>query len=272
MVRSAAIVALVGLAAWLGPLTSAAGEKTTGPSKEAVQKAEKVVKAHLEKIKGTMGQVVHLSESALAHCFPDDVFFAVRFRIYPVARQLPEGLQAANVFVVRKDGKLMHLKDSKVLQQFFKDNQTAVKNEAGGREALASWLTLAQEFHQDGLFKFEVNKKDFAVEKSGDDVKAIGRAIVMEGGNGELNATMKFENGKLAKIDETAKIRPGPRPICQATKLLDADPIVRRMAENDLLYLGELVKDYLDEQRAQATPELRQAIDRIWQRIQQQQR
>jgi hypothetical protein len=91
----------------------------------------------------------------------------------------------------------------------------------------------------------------------------------MEGGNGELNVTLEFEKGQLAKANETAKIREGPRPICQATKLLDADPIVRRMAENDLLYLGDLVKDYLDEQRAQATPELRQAIDRLWQRIQQ---
>ena len=119
---------------------------------------------------------------------------------------------------------------------------------------MASWLVLTQEAHQDGFFKFEVNKKNFAIEKAGDDITAIGRALVMEGGNGEINATLRFEGGKLAKATESAKIIPGPRPICQATKLLDADPIVRRMAENDLLYLGDLVKDYLDEQRARATP------------------
>jgi hypothetical protein len=49
--------------------------------------------------------------------------------------------------------------------------------------------------------------------------------------------------------------------------LLDADPIVRRMAEQDLLIMGSAAKSYLDEQRAKASPELRRAIDRLWQRI-----
>src|SRR5262245_62009049 len=271
MVRSALILSVLGMGAWLMPVSSA-GEKTTGPSKEGVQKAEKTVKEFLEKIKGTQGEVKPISDASLAKCFADDVFINVRYRIYPVARQLPEGMKPSNVFVVRKDGKLTHLKDNKILQEFFTENQKGVKSEDAARNVLACWLTLAQEFHQDGFYKFEVNKKDFSVEKSGDDVKAIGRAIVMQGGNGELNATMQFEGGKLAKVAESAKIKQGPRPICQATKLLDPDPIVRRMAQNDLLYLGDLVKDYLDEQRAQAGPELRQAIDRIWEKIQQQRR
>jgi hypothetical protein len=55
--------------------------------------------------------------------------------------------------------------------------------------------------------------------------------------------------------------------ICQATKLLDPDPIVRRMAEQDLLVIGKPATEYLDEQRARATPALREAIDRIWPRI-----
>jgi len=59
----------------------------------------------------------------------------------------------------------------------------------------------------------------------------------------------------------------GVRPICQATKLLDCDPLVGRMAEQDILVMGSLAKEYLDEQRAKAKPELRQAIDLIWQRI-----
>ena len=43
-----------------------------------------------EKIKGAYGQVIHIEEPSLAHCFPDEVFFAVRYRQFPVARQLPE--------------------------------------------------------------------------------------------------------------------------------------------------------------------------------------
>jgi hypothetical protein len=39
------------------------------------------------------------------------------------------------------------------------------------------------------------------------------------------------------------------------------------MAEADLLFMGLAARDYLMEQRAQASPELRQAIDRLWERI-----
>src|SRR6184192_2360441 len=63
-------------------------------------------------------------------------------------------------------------------------------------------------------------------------------------------------------------IRPGPRPICQATKLLDPDPLVRRICEQDLLIMGLSARDYLMEQRARATPELRAALDRLWEKIQ----
>jgi len=45
------------------------------------------------------------------------------------------------------------------------------------------------------------------------------------------------------------------------------DPIVRRMAEQDVLVMGRAAKPYLDQVRATARPKLQQAIDRIWQRI-----
>src|SRR5262249_22860203 len=99
----------------------AGGEKTR--PKEAVDKAQKGVSEHLDKIKGGHGQIVYLDDGSLAGCFPDDVFFAVRYRQFPVARQLPEGLRASNVFVVRKDGKLVRVKDNRALEQFFKDNE-----------------------------------------------------------------------------------------------------------------------------------------------------
>jgi hypothetical protein len=39
------------------------------------------------------------------------------------------------------------------------------------------------------------------------------------------------------------------------------------MAEQDLLVMGRAAKPYLDEQRAIASPELRDEIDRVWQQI-----
>ena len=58
------------------------------------------------------------------------------------------------------------------------------------------------------------------------------------------------------------------RDVSQATKLLDADPVVRRIAAQDLIIMGLAARDYLMDQRAQATPELREAIDRVWRQIQ----
>src|SRR5260370_41395577 len=61
---------------------ASAGEKT-GPSKEAIAKAETALKDHLEKAKATGGQIVHLQTAALAKEFPDDIFFALRLRLFP---------------------------------------------------------------------------------------------------------------------------------------------------------------------------------------------
>ena len=117
------------------------------------------------------------------------------------------------------------------------------------------------------MFKFDVLDKEF---NAGDSpLHAAGRLVVMQGGNGELRAAIEYDkDGKLAKVTEKAAIRAGPRPICQATKLLDADPIVRRIAEQDLLIMGLSARDYLMEQRESATPELQGAIDRVWRQIQ----
>jgi len=78
---------------------------------------------------------------------------------------------------------------------------------------------------------------------------------------------MTFEDGKLAKVVEENTVKPGVRPICQATKLLDPDPIVRGMAEQCIVVMGSEAREYLLGQRAKASPELQQAIDRVWQRI-----
>ena len=51
------------------------------------------------------------------------------------------------------------------------------------------------------------------------------------------------------------------------TRLLDPDPLIREICEQDLLVMGRAAQGYLMEQRATASPELRRAIDRVWQKI-----
>ncbi|MFO0967299.1 MAG: hypothetical protein U0793_17205 [Gemmataceae bacterium] len=237
------------------------------PAPPRVEKAMKAVKEHLSKLGGPEGALLWNEAGALAQTFPEHVFIIARYRIYPVARVLPKGLHPSNIFAVTKDDKVQLVPDIKELEKFFAANGKDFVSEPKVRDGLAAWLHLTQEFHQDGFFKFEVLEKDIAVEKTGEDLTARGRALVVGGGNGEIAATGTFRAGRFVKMEEKTKIIPGPRPICQATKLLDADPIVRKMAEADLIYMGLAAREYLMEQRGKAGPELRAAIDGVWGRI-----
>lgn len=234
------------------------------------KKAIDLVRKHIDDLKYGKGNGEVTAQSAVAvkKVLPDHQMVIVRFRIYPVARIMPEGLGASNIFAVSKDDKIEHIKDVKVLEKFIRTHQKAAKTEADAKGILGAWMTLTQEFHQDGMFKFEVLEKQFGVAQD-TGLNARGRLIVMQGGNGDLIAELEYDkDGKLAKVAEKSTIRPGPRPICQATKLLDADPVVRRIAEQDLLIMGVSAREYLMEQRGRATPELREAIDRVWRQIQ----
>ena len=276
-ITSVAVAALLGVG-----LVWAGGQPAVQPVREKperVLKAEKVLAEQLEKLKATHGQVIWVDSPAVKKAFPKDVFFAVRFRQFPVARILPEGLKASNVFVVPDGGKARRLADAKALQKFFHDRLAPIKDLESPRNALVAWLSIVPEYVQDGFYKFEVLDKGANIQigqrgavKNGVEVPlettASGRVIVTQGGNGEIRATLVFgKDGRLDDLQQQIKVRPGPRPICQATKLLDPDPVVRRMAEQDLLIMGLAAQDYLREQRARATPELRRAIDRLWQRI-----
>ena len=247
---------------------AAAQDTTKKPTAEDVARAEKAVKEQLAKYKAAYGQVMPIKDEAVTKAFPDRVFFFVLYRQFPVGRAVPRPLKPANLFAVGRDGKPQLLNDPRELEKFFRTAAAGARGADQARTITHAWLVLSSELRKDGFFQFKVMDDSTKVEKDKGGLVATGKTVVMRGGNGEIDATLKFDaDGKLAKVEEKARIRPGPRPICQATKLLDKDPIVRRMAEQDLLYLGRLARPYLDEQRAKAMPELRRAIDRLWQRI-----
>jgi hypothetical protein len=262
MMRVTLTLALLGCVATWTAAQPQPGQPDKQKLPENVEKAKMVIADHLKEIKGEHGQIIWLDDKALAEMFPKQIFFAVRYRIYPVAVKLPEGMKPSNIFVVEGD-KFKYLKDAKALEEFFRANLGPVKNVQTGMQSVSAWLKLSQEFVQDGFYTFETSKMG-----SNSDNWYELRAVVMKGGNGDITAKLEFaKDGKLVSATETVKVKPGPRPICQATKLLDADPVVRKMAEQDLLYMGLAARDYLMEQRAGASPELRQAIDRLWAQI-----
>ena len=223
------------------------------PSADDIAKAEKAAKEQLDKLKGGYGVVKHIKDEPLERTLPDYLCFSVLFRQYPVGRVPPEGLKTSNVFAVDKDGKVKVLTDVKELEAFFKANVTA-KGEDQWKDAARAWLRLCRSLCRTA-FTNSSSWMDSTKTSGGKGTYYVaGKVVVMKGGNGEINATLEFNDaGKLVKATTEVKVKPGPRPICQATKLLDTDPIVRRMAEQDLLIMGRAAKPYLDEQRAKAT-------------------
>ena len=237
---------------------------------EAAKQCLKQVKEELSKLKGEQAKVEVVEKAPLEQVFENTFFYFVFFRRYPVAIAPPKSLAASSLYAVQHTAgsKPQPLTNIEQLEEFFKKNSRPVRNADDAKHVLSAWLELAQFFEQDGFYKFEVLDDSLKVATEDGGQKASGRVIVTGGGNGDIGAALTFDaDGKLTKIVHTAKLKPGPRPRCQATKLLDPDMIVRGMAEDELLYMGSAAKDYLDEQRAKATPDLQAAIDRIWRRI-----
>ena len=239
------------------------------PAVDSANDAEASIREQFPVLRGQgMPPLVPLTDEILGRSFPNQRFFLLRFRPFPVARMAPKPLKASNLFAVTKDGKVRYLTDTKGLEDLFRADMSRVTNAGIGEDAVRAWLRLSEEFKQDGFFKFSAPQDSLAVQRSNEGWTASGKAVVTQGGKGQIAADLTFtENGKLTKVDETNTVKPGIRPICQATKLLDPDPIVRQMAEKDILDIGQAAKEYLDEQRAKASPELKRAIDRIWQCI-----
>jgi hypothetical protein len=222
------------------------------------------------------GQLIAIADENFTRAFPGYMFYVLRFRQYPVAQAPPQPLKSNNLFVVKLDESVDYIGDDETLKAFFRASLAPVKTAAAARSAVKAWLRLSEEFYQDGFFQFSIPEDSLRAGSTGDGgIEASGKALVdKQGGNeGELDASFVFDrSGAVKKISESARIQQGVRPICQATKLLDPDPVVRRMAEQDILVMGRAAQEYLEEQRAKANPELQAAIDRIWQRIQDEKR
>lgn len=265
------------------------GEEKSGTSKKGLQ----LVRDHLQALKAPEAAVEPVQDyvlvykdskdtHSLATVFPEHAFVSVRFPLWPVAIAPPEPLKSRNIFAVDKEDKLTHLTGPKDLEAFFKKHARLVgaeKHEKSEvrknniREYICSWLRLTQEFVQDGFFKFYIYRGSPGIMQSGGKESnrwLVGTlSVVPEAGNkGSLQVSIFIDDkGKIEKFVESNKIVAGIRPRCQATHLLHADPVIRAICEQDLLVLGRAAQPYLQRQRAQATPELQRAIDRIWERI-----
>ena len=212
--------------------------------------------------------LISITDESIKRVLPKHELYVLGFRQHPVAQMAPRPLKQRNLFAVAKDGKVQHLTSTAALEEFFRNALVPITDSESAIAVTQAWLRLSEEFKQDGFFRFSIPADSLTCQKLGNGLKATGKAVVTQGGKGDIRVTLTFNDvGRLTEAEEKSTVKPGVRPICQATKLLDPDPIVRRMAEADILVMGRTAKDYLDEQRSRVSPELRDAIDRIWKRI-----
>ena len=211
-------------------------------------------------------RIYPIAEDYVGRTFPNASFFAVQFFQYPYFVYPPDPLEKqSNVFIVLS-GNVSFVDDTDGLQAFFANQLRPVPDPDSARDAGSTWLRLSEEFKQDLFFTFSDPAVDSMPTPTG--VLVSGRVLVLNGGSGSIDMKMTLDSvGSLVNVQESNSVVRGVRPICQATKLLDRDAIVRRMAEQDILVMGHAAKSYLDVQRAKARPALKRAIDRIWARI-----
>jgi hypothetical protein len=177
-------------------------------------------------------------------------------------------LRSVNLIVEPQDGPAELLRAGQSLEAAFRKALAPVKDDPQAQIAVRAWLRLTEALLQDGFYKFSILEDSLKVAAHDGHRVASGKLVVTRGGKGEINVTLTFDaSGKLVKAESGGKVLPGVRPICQATKLLDPDPVVRQMAERDILVMGRSAEGYLAEQRARAPRELQQTIDRLWSRI-----
>src|SRR5215831_3938871 len=228
---------------------------------------QQVVEDYL-KSRGASGAVVRpITDDYVGRTFPGFSFFGVIFRQYPVAVLCPQtqDLKCSNIFFI-KNGTIDFASNIPDLKFFFAAELGPASSKEAATDAASTWLRFSEELKQDLFYSFSAPEISYMPRE---DVTVVrGNVAVMAGGEGKIDLLMTLGTaGSLLNISEKSALRPGVRPICQATKLLDSDPIVRRMAEQDLLVMGRAAQPYLNQVRATAAPKLQQAIDRIWQRI-----
>lgn len=201
-------------------------------------------------------------------------FHSVHYREFPLQEVPPKPMAMRNLFAVRSDGTVLHFKTRKGFAKAFASMARPVKK--GNLKGLAiGYVQASTVFSQDGMFQFVFSESKVISKAEGERLLVTVVAPVVEraGDTGSLTATLEFKDEpnvdtfRLVGITEKDTVKPGVRPICQCTLLLDANPRVRLMAERDLLIMGKSAEPYIKEQRALASPALRVAIDRVWQKI-----
>ncbi|MCW5935845.1 MAG: hypothetical protein KIT11_00870 [Fimbriimonadaceae bacterium] len=198
---------------------------------------------------------------------------ALHFREFPVQMMPPAPLAPRSVFLVDRQERVRLLKKREELDELYKSAKPTFATAELAAKFAAAFLVVSREFSQDGFFKFEKPQVQPVSDGKADlSLRGVAAVVEQAGDKGALTVNFHFdgiEGGgyRLVGLKSSDDILPGVRPVCQSTLLLDPNPVVRRMAERDLLVMGEACLPYLQEQREKVSPELQKEIDRVVARI-----
>lgn len=167
-----------------------------------------------------------IMDDDVARTFPHELFYVVRFRMYPVARAVPAPFKPITMLAVNEGGAVQRITSPKVLERFavivsaedeIRDARGPVVDAASAKAAVRAWLRLSEEFSQDGMLRFQIPADSLTAKRLDDDGwEASGKAVVVpDGGNGgEISATITFDPaGTFVKVQEERSVKPGMRPI-----------------------------------------------------------
>jgi len=204
---AAAALVLAVVSAVLADNSSASGN---GPEPNPSRAALDTWLGHIPGSKD--GKVAPVDDAAIRTVFPGEHFYTVRFMRYPRAQLPPDPLRLDNLIRVKPDGSVERIEDLAGLTKWLKKHLPPIQDEVHAREAMLAGLRLAEEFHQDGGYQFDVPEQSVMVTHQGDHVVASGKAVVTEGGKGEITLTLTVDaSGKLIAVEPGGHVRPDVR-------------------------------------------------------------
>ena len=113
------------------------------------------------------GQILPIADDSLARVLPGLRFYTLRFRQWPVALAPPDPLDANNLFVVKPDSSVEHIRNSQALESLFRVTLAPVTTDAQARDVTKAWLRLMEESHQDGFYEFSIPNDALQVVAAG---------------------------------------------------------------------------------------------------------
>ena len=176
--------------------------------------------------RGVSGALVRpVTDDFVGRTFPNFSFFGVIFRQYPIAVRCPAvpDLKCANLFFVR-NSQVDFVSTIEDLKFFFAANLDPAPTQAAATDAASTWMRFSEELKQDLFYTCSESYISYALRDNLTLLRA--HATATAGGDANIDLVMTLgAAGNFVSILEKSAQRPGVRPICQATKLLDPDPI-----------------------------------------------